>query len=153
MDPRVGSGRVGSGWAGSGHDFAGFGRVGSGRVSTLDFVVFFTDYFLVPKSIWIFEYYTFGLIDFYDIQYRIINQFTINYSIEAYTYMGEGSGRGSDRVRIFVRNRGLGRVGSGDSGQGFAESIRVQEKWPVDNSDIMRRWELVYEGHNMPNRS
>ena len=46
MDPRVGSG----------HDFAGFWRVGSGRVSTLDLLVF-TDYFLVPESIWVFEYY------------------------------------------------------------------------------------------------
>ena len=53
---RVGSGRVGSGRVGLGHDFAGFWRVGSGRVSTSDFS-FFTDYFLVPESIWIFEYY------------------------------------------------------------------------------------------------
>ena len=50
MDPRVGSGRVGSGRVGSGHDFAGFWRVGSGRVSTSDFFIVFTDYFLVPKS-------------------------------------------------------------------------------------------------------
>ena len=41
------------------------GRVGSGRVTILpDFggsalliLKFFTDYFLVPESIWIFEYY------------------------------------------------------------------------------------------------
>ena len=42
MDPRFGSG----------HDFAGFGRVGS----ALRIFKFFTDYFLVPESIWIFEY-------------------------------------------------------------------------------------------------
>ena len=41
---------------GSSHDFAGIWPVGSGRVSTSDFSVF-TDYFLVPKSIWIFGYY------------------------------------------------------------------------------------------------
>ena len=45
MDPRVGSG----------HDFAGFWRVGSGQ--HFGFFSFFTYYFLVPKSIWIFEYY------------------------------------------------------------------------------------------------
>ena len=43
---------------GSGHDFAGFCRVGSGRVDQhVGFLKFFTDYFLVPESIWIFEYY------------------------------------------------------------------------------------------------
>ena len=52
MDPRVGSDRVGSG-----HDFARLWRVGSGRVSTSDFFYFFTEYFFVPESIWIFEYY------------------------------------------------------------------------------------------------
>ena len=46
MDPRVGSGRV--------TILSDFG--GSGRVSTSDFVDF-TDNFLLPKSIWIFEYY------------------------------------------------------------------------------------------------
>ena len=52
MDPRVGSGRVGSGRVGSGRvtilpDFGGSGRVGS----ALRIFQFFTDYFLVPKSI------------------------------------------------------------------------------------------------------
>ena len=43
--------------------------------------------------------------------------------------MGEGSGRGSGRVGSdFIGNRG--------SGQRFAGSGRVQEKWPVDNSEI-----------------
>ena len=42
--------------------------------------------------------------------------------------MGEGSGRGSGRVRLFVGNRGSGRVNVSPG--------RVQEKWPVDNSDI-----------------
>ena len=55
--------------------------------------------------------------------------------------MGEGSGRGSDRVgssQTICRqsrvgsgrvNVSLGRVGSGRVGSG-----RAQEKWPVDNS-------------------
>ena len=42
MDPRVGS---------------RFYRILASRVSTSDFFNFFTDYFLVPESIWIFEYY------------------------------------------------------------------------------------------------
>ena len=57
--PRVGWTR-GSGRAGLGHDFAGFWRVfgGSGRVgSALRIYYFFTNYFLVPESIRIFEYY------------------------------------------------------------------------------------------------
>ena len=45
MDSRVGSGL----------DFAWFRRVESGRVSISDFK-FFHDYFLVPESIWNFEY-------------------------------------------------------------------------------------------------
>ena len=50
--------------------------------------------------------------------------------------MGEGSGRGSGRVgsgrvKLFVGNRG--------SGQRFAGSGRVQEKRPVDNSDLCTR--------------
>ena len=46
MDPRVGSGRVGS----------RFSRISAGRVgSALRIFKFFTDYFLVPESIWIFE--------------------------------------------------------------------------------------------------
>ena len=45
--------------------------------------------------------------------------------------MGEGSGRGSGPVRLFVRNRGLGRVNVSPS---RVRSGRVQEKWPVDNS-------------------
>ena len=60
MDPRVGSGRVRSG-----HDFVGFWLVGSGQ--RFGFCSLFTDYFLVPKLILIFKYYTFGLIDFYYI--------------------------------------------------------------------------------------
>ena len=54
----------------------GLGRVtilpdfcGSGRVSTSDFLVF-TDYFLVPKSMWIFEYYISDWLIFYDIWYN-----------------------------------------------------------------------------------
>ena len=53
MDPRVGSGRVESGRVTILSDFGGSGRVGS----ALRIFQFFTDYFLVPKSIWIFEYY------------------------------------------------------------------------------------------------
>ena len=48
MDSRVGSGQVGSG-----HDFGGF----LGQVSISIFLVFFTDYYLVPESIKIFENY------------------------------------------------------------------------------------------------
>ena len=40
-----------------------------------------------------------------------------------------GKGRAAGRVRLFVSNR--------VSGQRFAGSGRVQEKWPVDNSDIV----------------
>ena len=48
MEPRVVSGRVTIL-----PDFGGSGRVGS----ALQIFQFFTDYFLVPESIWIFEYY------------------------------------------------------------------------------------------------
>ena len=60
MDPRVGSGRV--------TILPDFG--GSGRVSTSDFLFFFTDYFLVPKSMWIFEYYI--RIDWFSTIFDII---------------------------------------------------------------------------------
>ena len=49
-----------AGRVGSSHDFSGFWRVGSGRVGSgqhFGFFKFFTDYFSVPESIWIFEYY------------------------------------------------------------------------------------------------
>ena len=49
--------------------------------------------------------------------------------------MAEGSGRGSGRVRLFVGNRGSGRVGSTFRRVG---SGWVQEKWPVDNSMLFR---------------
>ena len=60
--PRVGWTRE-SGRVGSGHNFAGIWRVGSDIGSTLRIFHLFTDHLLVPKSIWIFKYYTFGLID------------------------------------------------------------------------------------------
>ena len=44
-----------------------------------------------------------------------------------YVHMGEGSGRGSGRVRFFVGNRGSGRVGSTSRRVG---SGRVQESDP-----------------------
>ena len=44
-----------------------------------------------------------------------------------------GGGGGSGRVRLFVGTRGSGRVGSG---QRFAGSGRVQEKRPVDKSEL-----------------
>ena len=47
--------------------------------------------------------------------------------------MEKESGRGPGRVRFFVGNHGSGRV---VSGQRFAGSGRVQEKWPVDNSVV-----------------
>ena len=50
---RVGSGRIGSGRVTILPDFGGSGRVGS----ALGIYQFFTDHFLVPESIWIFEYY------------------------------------------------------------------------------------------------
>ena len=46
--------------------------------------------------------------------------------------MGERSGRGAGRVGSDFLSAIAGRVGSG---QRFAGSGRVQEKWPVDNSD------------------
>ena len=52
--------------------------------------------------------------------------------------MGEGSGRGSGRVRLFVGNRGSGdsdRVGSTFRRVG---SDRIQEKCPVDISVVSR---------------
>ena len=45
---------------------------------------------------------------------------------------GEGSGRGSGRVRDFCRQS---RVGSGQRWVNVL-ATRVQEKWPVDNSDL-----------------
>ena len=39
--------------------------------------------------------------------------------------MGEGSGRGMGRVRLFVGNHGSGRVGSGRVGSGRVGSGRV----------------------------
>ena len=50
-----------------------------------------------------------------------------NYSIKECTYEGRvGPQVGLSRVRHFVGNRG--------SGQRFADSVRVYEKRPVDNS-------------------
>ena len=46
------AGRVGSGRVTILPDFGGSGRVGS----AFRIFKFFTDYFLVPESIWIFEY-------------------------------------------------------------------------------------------------
>ena len=46
-------------------------------------------------------------------------------------HIGVGSGSGSGRVRLFVGNRGSGRVNVSAGRVGS----RVQEKWPVDNSD------------------
>ena len=56
-----------------------------------------------------------------------------NYSIKECTY-GEGSGRVSGRVGPDFLSAIAGRAGSG---QRFAGSGRVQEKWPVDNSEVM----------------
>ena len=58
MDPRVGS-DIGS----------RFCRILAGRVSTSDFSVF-TDYFLVPESMWILEYYI--RIDWFSTIFNII---------------------------------------------------------------------------------
>ena len=55
------AGRVGSGRVGSRFCRILAGRVGSGQ--HFGFFYFFTDYFLVPESTWIFNT-TFGLIDF-----------------------------------------------------------------------------------------
>ena len=52
----------------------------------------------------------------------------------------------SGRVRLFVGNRGSGRVGSG---QRFVGSGRAQEKWPVDNSCFDSDGnEIVYLPHS-----
>ena len=75
----------------------------------------------------IFEYYI--RIDWFSTIFDIIINKLINIIIQLKTiHIGEGSGRGSGRVRLFVGNRGSGQR-SGGSG-------RVQEKWPVDNSDV-----------------
>ena len=50
MDPRVGSGRVGSGRVTTLPNFGGSGQHSG-------FISFFTDFFLEPESIRIFEYY------------------------------------------------------------------------------------------------
>ena len=56
----------------------------------------------------------------------------INYKIKDYTYMGRvGSRVGSGQT--FCQQL---RVGSG---QRLAGSGRVQEKWPVDNSELDRK--------------
>ena len=61
MDQRVGSGRIGS----------RFCQILAGRVgSALQIFKFFADYFLVPESILIFEYYI-RIIDF--LRYLIYN--------------------------------------------------------------------------------
>ena len=104
MDPRVGSGRVGSG-----HDFAGFWRVGSGQhFGFFSFLLIISWYLNRYES----SNTTFGLIDF--LRYLIYNNQLIhkyNYSIEDYTYWGRVGPRvGSGRVRLFVGNRGSGRV-------------------------------------------
>ena len=73
---------------------------------------------------------TFGLIDFLRyLIYVIIKLLINNYSIKLCTYERRVGPRvGSSRVRLFVGNRG--------SGQRFAGTGRVQEKWPVDNSAV-----------------
>ena len=52
-----------------------------------------------------------------------------NYSIKDYIHIGEGSGCGSGWVRLFVGNRGSGRVGLGrvGSGQYFAGSGPIRK--------------------------
>ena len=54
--------------------------------------------------------------------------------------MREGSGRGSGRVRSDFLSAIAGWIGSG---QRFAGSGRVQEKWPVDNSGVTN-WTAWY---------
>ena len=51
--------------------------------------------------------------------------------------MGKGSGRGSGWVRLFVGNRGSGRVGSG---QRFAGSGRVGSKKSDPWTTLMCLW-------------
>ena len=50
-------------------------------------------------------------------------------------HIGEGSGHESGRVGSDFLSAIAGRVGSG---QRFAGSGRVQEKWPVDNSVVVK---------------
>ena len=120
----------GSGRVGSGHDFAGFWRVGSGQ--HFGFSSFFTDYFLVPKSMWIFEFYI--RIDWFSTIFDIIINKLINIIIQLKTiHIGEGSGRGSGRVGSDFLSVIAGLVGSTFRRVG---SGRVQEKWPVDNSGL-----------------
>ena len=87
-----------AGRVGSGHDFAGFWRVGSGQ--HFGVLNFFTDYFLVPESIWIFEYYI--RIDWFS---TIFNKWLFN-----------------QRMYTWGKCRAAGRVGSG---QTFCRQSRV----------------------------
>ena len=124
MDPRVGSGRVGSGRVGSRFCRILAGRVGSGQHFGFFSVLLIISWYLNPYES---SNTSFGLIDF--LRYLIYNNELINkynYLIEDYTYCGRVEQRvGSGRVRLFVGNRGSGRVGSTFRRVG---SGRVQEK-------------------------
>ena len=102
MDPRVGSGRVGS----------RFCRILAGQVgSTLRiFLVFWWLFFGTKIDVNLRIIHSDWLI-FYGIWYNnsLINNY--NYSIEDYTYWGRVGPRvGPGRVRLYVGNRGSGRV-------------------------------------------
>ena len=97
------------------------GRVGSGRVTILpDF----------GGSGRVGSGQHFGFISFLLIISWYLNRYESSYT----------TGRGSGRVRLFVSS-----CGSVGSGQRFAGSGRVQEKWPVDNSGTTPKgWRLGY---------
>ena len=83
---------------------------------------------------WIFEYYI--RIDWFSTIFDIIINKLINIIIQLKTiHIGEGSGRGSGRVGSGFLSVIAGRVARG-SGQRSGGSGRVQEKWPVDNSEL-----------------
>ena len=92
---RVGSGRVGSGRVRSGHDFAGFWRVGS----VLRNFQFFTDYFWIPESMWIFEYwfriggFSTILINDYSIKLNLTQNRILRYSRVGSDFLSEVAGR------------------------------------------------------------
>ena len=75
------AGRVGSGRVGSRFFRILAGRVGSGQ--HFGFFSFFTDYFLVPKSMWIFEYYI--RMDWFSTIFDIIINKLINIIIQLKT--------------------------------------------------------------------
>ena len=148
MDPRVGSGRVTilPDFGGSGQHFG--------------FFSFLLIIFLVPESIWIFEYYIriSDWLIFYDIYYIIIKLSINNYSIKECTYGGRvgprvGSGQtfcSQSRVGSGQRFAGSGRVGSKKSDPWTTlVSHAVRSRNFVSVVSLMHIWSTNFEMNNM----